>query len=167
MSAQPAATATACARCIAQHKAMPLDQQIRIITTEDWSPGNHAFIPRPMNQEQAVAAELLTSAIGRYWRAFGVECLGARLNCLLLVLRDRAKRMRITARILRARAEINARARTCYERGDIAAAQAIEVEPTPDYPGATQDAAWMRSANETVTEIKVAPEVFGRTQSWA
>lgn len=135
-----------CPRCVAQQKAMPLEHQVRIFTTEDWSPEAYAFIPRPMNQEQAVAAELLIFAVGRYWRAFGVECLGARLNCLLLILRDRAKHMRINARILEARAEINARARTCYERGDIAAAYAIEAEPTPEYPGDVRDAEWMRAA---------------------
>jgi hypothetical protein len=125
---------------------MPLEHQIRIFTTEDWSAEVCDFIPRPMNQEQAVAAELLTSAIGCYWRVFGVECLGSRLKCLLLTLRHEAKRIRITARVLRARADINARARTCYERGDIAAAHAIEAEPTPDYPGDARDAEWLRAA---------------------
>lgn len=135
-----------CPRCVAQQTAMPREQQIRILTTEDWSPETLAFIPRPMNQEQAVAAELLTAAIGSYWRAFGIECLGARLNCLLLILRDQAKRMRINTRILKARADINARARACYQRGDIAAAHAIEAEPTPEYPGDARDAEWMRAA---------------------
>lgn len=146
MSPQPAIIEAACPRCVAQQKAMPLEAQMRIITTEDWSPETLAFIPRAMNQEQAVAAELLTSAIGRYWRVFGVECLGARLNCLLLILRDRAKRMRINARILKARADINWRARACYERGDHAAAHEIEAEPTPEYPGDAKDAEWMRAA---------------------
>ena len=146
MSPQPAIRDAACPRCIAQQKAMPLDAQIRILTTEDWSPEILAFVPRPMNQEQAVAAELLTSAIGRYWRSFGVECLGARLNCLLMILRDQAKRMRITTRVLRARTDINARARACYERCDIAAANEIEAEPTPEYPGDARDAEWMRAA---------------------
>jgi hypothetical protein len=146
MSPHPAMRDAACPRCIAQHKAMPLEAQVRILTTDDWSPETFAFIPRPMNQEQAVAAELLTSAIGRYWRAFGVECLGARLNCLLMILREQAKRMRINRRILQARAEINARARAQYQRGDIAAAHEIEDEPTPDYPGDIRDAEWMRAA---------------------
>lgn len=135
-----------CSRCVAQQKAMPVEHQVRIFTTEDWSAEACAFIPRPMNQEQAVAAELLTSAIGRYWRSFGVECLGARLNCLLMILRDQAKRMRITARVLRARADINARARARYECGDHAAAHQIEAEPTPEYPGDASDSEWMRAA---------------------
>ena len=136
----------ACPRCMAQLKAMPLDAQVRIYTTEDWDAGAMAFIPRIMNQEQAVAAELLASAIGRYWRAYGTDCMGARLNSLLLILRDNAKRERVTRRILQARADINARARTEYERGDIAAAHEIEAEPTPDYPGDLRDEAWMRAA---------------------
>jgi hypothetical protein len=148
MNPHPAIRDAACPRCIAQHKAMPLEHQVRIITTEDWSPETLAFIPRPMNQEQAVAAELLTSAIGRYWRAFGVECLGARLNCLLLILRDRAKHMRITARILCARADINARARAAWQRGDTDAMRAIEAEPTPPYAGDGQDAQWLAAHME-------------------
>lgn len=146
MSAQTAFNGDACPRCMAQHKAMPLEAQLRVFTTEGWAPETLAFTPRAMNQEQAVAAELLTAAIWRYWKAFGVECLGARLNCLLLVLRDRAKRMRINQRILRARADINARARAAWERGDTDAMRAIEGEPTPDYPGADRDAAWMEAA---------------------
>lgn len=135
----------ACPRCIAQHKAMPLEHQMRMLTTEDWSPETFAFIPRAMNQEQAVAAELLTVGIGRYWRAFGTDCMGARIGALLLVLRDNAKRERITRRILQARADINARARQAYERGDIAGAGIIEAEPTPHYPGIDRDAAWMEA----------------------
>lgn len=136
----------ACPHCIAQHKAMPLDAQIRILTTEDFDPTAMAFIPRAMNQAQAVAAELLSSAIGRYWRAFGTDCMGARLNSLLLILRDNSKRRRITERQLRARSSINALARERYEHGDIAAADEIESEPTPAYPGDDQDAAWMEAA---------------------
>lgn len=136
----------ACPRCVAQHKAMPLDAQVRILLGEDWDADAATFIPRVMNQEQAVAAELLASAIGRYWRTYGTDCMGARLRSLLLVLRDNAKRERITRRILQARADINARARGHYERGDIAAAYAIETEPTPDYAGDGLDAAWMRAA---------------------
>lgn len=136
----------ACPRCTAQHKAMPLDAQVRILLVEDWSPDDMAFIPRAMNQEQAVAAELFITAVGRYWRAFGTDCMGGRLRSLLLILRDNAKRERITRRILQARADINAHARARYERGDTAGAHIIEAEPTPDYPGDVRDAAWMKAA---------------------
>jgi hypothetical protein len=125
-----------------------------------------AFIARPMNQEQAVAAELITSAICRYCHAFGVECTGARLKSLLLILRDRAKRMRITQRILEARSEINARARQCYDRGDNEAAHAIEAEPTPDYVGRDRDSAWLQWVNSTNSETGAANAAAGRTRRW-
>jgi hypothetical protein len=84
---------------------------------------------------------MMTAAIGRYWKAFGVDLTGARLNALLLVLRERAKATRINARILQARAGINARARQAFGRGDTDAMRAIEAEPTPDYPGKERDEA--------------------------
>ena len=64
----------------------------------------------------------------------------------ILILRDRAKRMRITQRILEARSEINARARECYDRGDHEAAHAIEAEPTPPYEWQDRDNAWMEAS---------------------
>ena len=140
------AVRSTCPRCRTQQAALPLEAQIRILTTEDWNVEDMAFIPRPMSQEQAVAAELLISAIGRYWHAFGVECTGARLKSLLLILRDRAKRMRITQRILDARADINARARECYDRGDHQAAYAIQTEPTPPYAWQDRDTAWLEAS---------------------
>jgi hypothetical protein len=140
------AARSTCPRCSARQAALPLEAQIRILTTEDWDIEQMAFVPRPMSQEQAVSAELLTAAIGRYWHAFGVECTGARLKSLLLILRDRAKRMRITQRILEARSEINARARECYDRGDHEAAHAIEAEPTPPYEWQDRDNAWMEAS---------------------
>lgn len=135
-----------CPHCRAREAVFPVEAQLRILATEDWSPETLAFIPRAMTQQQAVAAEMLTTALAGYWRAYGVAVTGTRLNSFILVLRDMAKRERIMGRILAARADINARARACYERGDRAAAQAIEAEATPDYPEKTRDEAWLREA---------------------
>ena len=128
-----------CLECWSRRQMLPPENLARVTMTEDWSPEDMAFEPRPMTQEQAVAAELMTAAIGRYWKAFGVDLTGARLNALLLVLRERAKAARANARILQARAGINARARQAFGRGDTDAMRAIEAEPTPDYPGKARD----------------------------
>lgn len=128
-----------CLECWSRRQMLPPEALARITMTEDWALEDMAFEPRPMTQEQAVAAELMTAAIGRYWKAFGVDLTGARLNALLLVLRERAKATRANARILQARAGINARARQAFGRGDTDAMRAIEAEPTPDYPGKARD----------------------------
>jgi len=133
----------ACQRCKAFDDVVPVEAQLRILATEDWDPKTLAFVPRAMTQEQAVAAEVYITAIGRFTRAFGVETAGARLSVTLDTLRAQAVRMRITLRQLDARAEINARAREAWERGDIVAARAIEAEPTPDYAGKARDDAWI------------------------
>lgn len=129
---------TSCPDCRARSQAIPYDA-LRVMLTHNWHPEDLAFEARAMTQQQAVAAELLSHAIGAYWRAFGVDLLGARLNSTLMVLRDQAKRQRAVARILKAREEINARARECYERGDHETAHMIEGESTPDYPGKARD----------------------------
>ena len=156
-----------CLNCHAQSSAIPPEAQLRILTTEDWDPECFAFTPRAMTQEQAVAAELLTSSISRYWHACGVECLGARLNVLIMILRDRAKRTRIAQRTLRARTDINVRYRralqagpaasemrqcsdlvwfegAAYPRSFVSRLNEITDEPTPDYPGKAQDDQWLR-----------------------
>lgn len=135
-----------CPHCRAREMAIPPEAALKILITEDWKNDSLAFEARPMNQEQAVAAALMANAVGHYWRAFGVELLGARLNALLLVVRERAKHMRISGRIIAARADINARAREAWERGDTKAVRAIEAEPTPDYPGRERDEAWLQGA---------------------
>lgn len=132
-----------CLRCASQAAAIPTDAQIRIYASEDWDPKTLAFVPQAMNQEQAVAAELLAVAIGRYARAFGIETAGARLSAALDGLRVNVIRHRITQRTLEARTDINDRARARYEKGDVDGARAIESEPTPDYPGKAKDDAWL------------------------
>lgn len=146
----------ACLECWTRQKSMPSEITARIFMTEDWSPEDMAFEPRPMTQEQAVAAELMTLAIGRYWKAFGVDLTGARLNALLQVLRERAKAARRDARILKARASINARARAAWNRGDTDAMRAIEAEPTPDYPGKARDDAWLGEDQRQATQLQEA-----------
>lgn len=145
-----------CLECWARRQMLPPETLARITMTEDWSPEDMAFEPRPMTQEQAVAAELMTAAIGRYWKAFGVDLTGARLNALLLVLRDRAKATRANARILQARAGINARARQAFGRGDTDAMRAIEAEPTPDYPGKERDDAALGIAQPETKQLQEA-----------
>lgn len=135
-----------CLRCAAQEACIPTEAQLKIFATEDWSPETLAFTPRVMNQEQAVAAEMLTVALARYWRAFGVEVTGARLNSFILMLRDVAKRMRITRRVLDARGDINARARAAWEKGNTDAVRAIEAEPTPAYPQKAADERWLEES---------------------
>lgn len=146
----------ACLECWSRRQMLPPEALARMTITEDWSPEDMAFEPRPMTQEQAVAAELMTAAIGRYWKAFGVDLTGARLNALLLVLRDRAKATRANARILQARAGINARARQAFGRGDTDAMRAIEAEPTPDYPGKERDDAALGIAQPETKQLQEA-----------
>lgn len=145
-----------CLECWARRQMLPPETLARITMTEDWAPEDMAFEPRPMTQEQAVAAELMTAAIGRYWKAFGVDLTGARLNALLLVLRERAKATRANARILQARAGINARARQAFGRGDTDAMRAIEAEPTPDYPGKARDDAWLGEGQSKAKQLQEA-----------
>lgn len=152
------APAPACLRCQAIDAAIPTEAQLRILTTEDWDPKVLAFLPRAMNQEQAVASEILAAAIGGFARAYGPEIAGARLSAVLDSLRVQIIRHRITLRILKAREPINARARIQYERCDYAAAHAIEAEPTPDYPGKARDDAWL---NEGQPAGKQLEEVRG------
>jgi hypothetical protein len=145
-----------CLECWARKQALPAEALARITMTEDWAPEDMAFEPRPMTQEQAVAAELMTAAIGRYWKAFGVDLTGARLNALLLVLRERAKATRANVRILQARAGINARARQAFGRGDTDAMRAVEAEPTPDYPGKERDEAVLGIAKPKAKQLQEA-----------
>lgn len=133
-----------CPHCLMREKAIPMEAQLRILATEDWAPELVDFIPKAMTQEQAVAAEMLVAGLARYAKAFGVDLAGARLTAMLASLREQAKRSRIMGRQLEARAEINGRARDCYDRGDHDAAHAIEAEATPDYPGKARDDAWLR-----------------------
>jgi hypothetical protein len=145
-----------CLECWARRQMLPPEALARVTMTEDWAPEDMAFEPRPMTQEQAVAAEMMTAAIGRYWKAFGVDLTGARLNALLLVLRERAKATRANARILQARAGINARARQAWGRGDTDAMRAIEDEPTPDYPGKARDDAALGIAQPEAKQMHEA-----------
>lgn len=156
-----APTHAPCPDCWAREQSPPPEALIHATMREDWAPEEMAFLPRPMTQDQAVAAELMTAAIGRYWKAFGVELTGARLNALLIVLRERARATRINARILKARSDINARARQAYGRGDTDAMRAIEAEPTPDYPGKAQDDAWLREGQPTTAKVVQLKEVRG------
>jgi hypothetical protein len=128
-----------CPRCKAHDACIPQEALLRALIEEDWDATKETFTPRLMTQPQAVAAELLTTAMARYIAAFGVDLTGTRVNVLLMFLRSQARLARATARILEARAEINSRARERYERGDIEGAHAIEAEPTPDYPGRARD----------------------------
>lgn len=137
-----ARAALECQQCKAIAGAVPPEAQIKILVSEDWDPKQLAFVPRVMNQEQAVASALLASALGQFVKAYGVETAGARLASTLEILRAQTVSYRIAGRILEARSDINARAREQYARGDIAAAHAIEAEPTPDYPGRERDEAW-------------------------
>lgn len=137
-----------CLECWVREQAAPPEAQMRILAREDWLSETAAFIPRAMNQDQAVAAEMLTAALTRYVRAFGVSMAAPRIATMLMVLREQATRQMIMARILEARKAINARARACYARGDIGGAHEIEAEPTPDYPGKDRDDAWLSQEQE-------------------
>ena len=132
-----------CLECWAREQAVPPEAQLRVLVNEDWIAEAGAFVPRSMTQDQAVAAEMLTAALGRFVGAFGVDLTGARLAALVGVLRAQAKRQKIMGRILAARSSINARAQAAWSRGDTDAMRAIEAEPTPDYPGKARDDAWL------------------------
>jgi len=131
--------ATDCPHCAAREACVPIEAKLRLLLTEDFNVEREDFTPRAMTQEQAVAAELMTAAIARYWKAFGVELAGTRITALRNTLYLQAKQTRIMARILAARESINARARLAYEVGDVARAHQIEAEPTPDYPERAKD----------------------------
>lgn len=137
-----------CLRCQSIDAAIPTEAQLRILTTEDWDPKIVTFLPRAMTQEQAVASEMLTSALARFTRAYGPEIAGARLSAVLDSLRVQIIRHRITMRILKAREPINARVRQAWLRGDPNAARSIEMEPTPDYPGKARDDAWLNEGRK-------------------
>ena len=145
-----------CLRCQAIDAAIPTEAQLRIMTTEDWDPKVVAFLPRAMNQEQAVASEILTAAIGRFASAYGPEIAGARLSAVLDSLRVQIIRHRITLRVLKAREPINARARVQYARCDYEAAHAIEAEPTPDYAGKARDDAWLNEGQPEAIKTREA-----------
>ena len=129
----------ACERCRAMDAAVPTEAQLRMMAHEDWDPKTLTFIPRAMNQEQAVASEMLTSAFGRFVKAYGLETAGARLGAYLTMLRGQVAYARAVKRVLEARSDINARVRAAWEQGDTDAVRAIEDEPTPDYPGKARD----------------------------
>lgn len=148
------APAPVCLRCQAIDAAIPTEAQLRILATEDWDPKILTFMPRAMTQEQAVASEMLTSALARFVHAYGPEIAGARLSAVLDSLRVQIIRHRITLRILKAREPINKRARAQYERGDYEAAQAIEAEPTPDYPGKAKDDAWLSHGRPVAKQLE-------------
>jgi len=131
--------ATDCPHCAAREACVPIEAKLRLLLTEDFNVERGDFAPRTMNQEQAVAAELMTAAVARYWKAFGVELTGARITHLRNMLWLQAKQARITGRVLAARSAINARARLAYEVGDHDRAHQIEAEPTPDYEGRAAD----------------------------
>ena len=148
----------ACLRCKAMEAVLPPRELLLALTSADWSPADSAFLPRQNTLEQSVASELLVHAIGHYTRAYGVEVAGGRLRAILDDLRARARSLRISRRILDARADINARARMAWERGDTDAMRAIEDEPTPDYPGKAQDDAWLSVGQPAAQKIR---EVVG------
>lgn len=128
-----------CPHCAAREACVPIEAKLRLLLTEDFAVEREDFTPRAMTQEQAVAAELMIAAVARYWKAFGVELTGARITALRNTLWLQAKQTRITARILAARSDINARARLAYELADYDRAHQIEAEPTPDYPERAAD----------------------------
>jgi hypothetical protein len=139
---------TRCLHCLAREQAMPPEAQLRVLVHEDWVAEVGAFEPRAMTQDQAVAAEMLTTALNRFISVYGVDIAAPRIASTLGVLRLQAKRQMITNRILAARASTNRRARAAWERGDTVAMRAIEAEPTPDYPGKARDDAWLQEAGE-------------------
>jgi len=137
-----------CPRCEAQRDAVPPEAALRIMASEDWSEEAQTFVVRSMNQEQAVAAEMLTVALHRYWTAFGTPVTGARLTSFIQAVRFCAKNSRVQERILEARAGIIAKARDYEMRGDREGAERIYSQPTPDYPGKASDDAWLMRERE-------------------
>lgn len=134
-----AVTAHDCPQCKAREACLPDQALLRALISEDWDATKEDFVPKAMNQDQAVAVALLDNALGKFITAFGVDVAGARFNRVLMTLRHQARLSRAMGRILEARSEINSRARDHYERGDIAGAHAIEAEATPDYEGKARD----------------------------
>lgn len=137
-----------CLSCVAREHAIPAEAQLRILASEDWAADIGAFEPRAMTQQQAVASEMLTTALHRFAGVYGVDVAAPRIAAMLQVLRLEAKRLKIMGRILAAREGINQRARRAWERGDTDAMRAIEAEPTPDYPGKASDDAWLKQDME-------------------
>lgn len=133
-----------CLTCWAREEAVPAEAKLRALVHEDWCAEIGAFLPRAMNQDQAVASEILTHALGRFIEVYGVDIAAPRIATTLMVLRLEAKRQKINARILAAREPINRRAKAAWERGDTNAMRTIEAEPTPDYPGKARDDAWLK-----------------------
>lgn len=133
-----------CIACWVREQSAPPEAQLRVLVREDWLAETAAFVPRAMTREQGVAAELLTLGLRQFIEAFGVDIAAPRVAAVLMALRLQAKRQKIMARILAARADINRRAREAWERGDTNAMRAIEDEPTPEYPGKASDDAWLR-----------------------
>ncbi len=133
----------ACPRCKAQRDAVPPEAALRIIATEDWSEEAQTFVVRSMNQEQAVAAEMLTVALHKYWSAFGTPVTGARLTSFIQAVRFCAKNTVVQGRVMKARARIIARGRERELCGDMEGAERIYAEPTPDYPQKAADEAWL------------------------
>ena len=150
-----------CITCWAREQAVPPEGQLRILVREDWLAETAAFVPRVMTREQGVAAELLTMALDRFVDAYGVDVAAPRIASILMVLRLQAKRQKVMARILTARAEINQRARQAWQRGGEAAARAIEAEPTPDYPGKARDDAWLKDDQLSADEAMRMREAQG------
>lgn len=135
--------AATCPRCKAIDDAMPTEAQLLLLVSGDLNPEDLEFHPKPMNQAQAVASELVASSLAKFVKAYGVETAGARLQAALSWLRIEARIHRISERRREARKDINARARAAWQSGGEAAARAIEAEPTPDYPGKARDDAWL------------------------
>lgn len=150
-----------CITCWVREQAVPPEGQLRILVREDWLAETAAFVPRVMTREQGVAAELLTMALDRFVDAYGVDVAAPRIASILMVLRLQAKRQKVMARILTARAEINQRARQAWQRGGEAAARAIEAEPTPDYPGKARDDAWLKDDQLSADEAMRMREAQG------
>ncbi len=150
-----------CITCWVREQSIPTEAQLRILVREDWLAETAAFIPRAMTRDQGVAAELLTMALERFVDAYGVDIAAPRIASILMVLRLQAKRQKVMARILTARAEINQRARQAWQRGGEAAARAIEAEPTPDYPGKARDDAWLKDDQLSADEAMRMREAQG------
>jgi hypothetical protein len=139
-----------CERCWAMDQAMPTEAQLKLLVSQDLGAEDLVFHPKAMNQDQAVAAEILTAALSRYVRHFGVHLAGARMNAAIRWLRVEAKIHAVHSRILEARQDINRRAELCRMFADGGSAldmderlAAILAEPTPDYPGKAEDDAWL------------------------
>lgn len=100
--------------------------------------GGHAFSIR-----QEVAAHTLTLALHAYIHEFGVLGAGYRLAETVKAIRFHAKAHAVSERILAARRPINQRMLELQSRGQWEEAEALVLEPTPDYPGKAKDDAWL------------------------